>query len=287
MKALFSKPRLAKDTFARVVGLLVGVLIAFFAVSASAAPSDVAPDNKAPVSSPPAAIAPAATSALTPAQRFSKASAAMTDGDYGEGAYQLRELAASGEWSHGSLHNLGNAEWKVARPGYAILAWERARALDPADRNTVANLTFARKKAQLSEPERRWYEQYSEWLPGMWWLLVAGLSLWAGVALLSLPRLLGWQRAGWHQGLAALLLALFLLTTPALIGLWSRANIGVVLEDETRLRLTPTREGEKLDELHAGEVARVENVRGNYYYVRADHDRAGWVEVRDFAKIWP
>lgn len=236
-----------------------------------------------------ATTAPAATAAVasSPADRFAKATKSMADGDYGEAAYELRELTATGEWSHGALHNLGNAEWKVARPGHAILAWERARSLDPTDRNTIANLSFARKKAQLSDPERRWYEQYSEWLPALFWLVVAGASLWVGVALLCLPRLLGWRRAGWHQGLAALLLAVFLLTTPALIGLWSRSNIGVVLEDDTRLRPTPTREGEELGKLPAGEVARVEQVRGPYLYVRADHDRAGWVDQREFAKIWP
>jgi hypothetical protein len=225
--------------------------------------------------------------ALTPEERFTKAMTAFGSNDYGEAAYQLRELNAAGQWSHGALHNLGNAEWKVSRPGYAVLAWERARTLNPADRNTIANLRFARTQAQLPQPSAPWFEQFSEWLPASLWLWVAGLSLWGGVVLLSLPRLLGFRRAGWHQGLAALLLALFLLSTPALFGLWTRSRIGVVLEDETVARLTPTREGEELSKLPAGELARIENERGNFYYVRAQGDRAGWVDKRDFAKIWP
>ena len=58
--------------------------------------------------------------AEAPDDRFEKASRAMSDGDYGEAAFQLRELVADGEFSHGSLHNLGNAEWKVARPGHVF-----------------------------------------------------------------------------------------------------------------------------------------------------------------------
>ncbi len=249
-------------------------------------------------SAPPAAKAdarPAApASPLTPDERFAKAIEQFTKGGsdydgagYGEAVFQLREIAAAGAWSHGALHNLGNAEWKVSRPGYAVLAWERARTLNPFDRNTIANLHFARVKAQLVEPDRRWYEQYSEWLPPAAWLLGAGVSLWGGIILLCLPRLLVWRRAGWHQGVAALLLATFLLAVPALLGLWSRSNLGVVLEDETRLRLTPTRDGEELGKLAAGEVARVEDTRGSYLYVRAENDRAGWVDQRDFAKVWP
>jgi hypothetical protein len=190
-------------------------------------------------------------------------------------------------WSHGALHNLGNAEWKVARPGYAVLAWERARTLNPTDRNTIANLRFARNQARLVLPSRPWYEQFSELLPPAIWLCAAGLGLWGGIALLWLPRLLAWRRAGWHQGAAALLLTAFLLSTPALIGLWTRSRIGVALEDDTRLRLTPTREGEELVKIPAGEIARVERERGNYFYVRAEGDRAGWVDKREFAKIWP
>ena len=226
-------------------------------------------------------------SATTPAERFQTARTAYLSGDFAEAAYQLRELPAAGEWSHGALHNLGNAEWKVSRAGYAVLAWERARALDPFDRNTVANLRFARTQAQLLVPERAWFEQYSEWLPSPVWLWSASLGLWGGVALLTLPRLLGTRRADWHQGAAALLLAVFLLAVPALVGLHTRGRIGVVLEDETALRLSPTQEGESLAKLAAGEMGRVENARGDYLYIRAEGDRAGWVHRREFAKIWP
>jgi hypothetical protein len=38
--------------------------------------------------------------------------------------------------------------------------------------------------------------------------------------------------------------------------------------------------------LTGGEVARVENERGDYLYVRADGDRAGWVLRKDFARVW-
>ena len=39
--------------------------------------------------------------------------------------------------------------------------------------------------------------------------------------------------------------------------------------------------------LPAGERARIERERGNYFYVRAAGERAGWVDKRDFGKIWP
>ena len=222
-----------------------------------------------------------------PDDRFSKASAAYTAGDFAEAAYELRELVSEGNFSAGALHNLGDAEWKVGRHGHAVLAWERARSLDPFSRNTEANLRFARQNARVDAPLLAWHERYSTALPGGWWIAITSAGLWGGVALLTLPRLLGWRRADWHQGVAAALFAIFLLSGPALFGVWRRSQFGVVLEDETPLRLTPTREAETLVKLPSAEMARVERERGEYFYVRADGDRAGWVRKADFARVWP
>ena len=236
-------------------------------------------------------LAPTVASALpaaspSPDSQFRKAGGAYSDGDFAESAYALRELANERHFSGGALHNLGNAEWKVGRAGYAVLAWERARSLNPFSRNTEANLRFARHSARVEAPTLSWHERYSTLLPGDWWLVIASAGLWGGVALLTLPRLLGWRRADWHQGLAAALLAVFLLCGPALFGLWKRAQLGVVLEEETPLRLTPTREAETLTKLPAGEMARIERERGDYFYVRAEGDRAGWLRKADFTRIW-
>ena len=224
--------------------------------------------------------------AETPDERFENGSSAMSGGDYGEAAFQLRELVSENQFSHGALHNLGNAEWKVVRPGHAVLAWERARLMNPHDQNTAANLAFARRKAELASPTLAWHESYSAWLAPNVWLAAASIGFWGGVFLLTLPRLLGTRRADWHQGAAALLLTVFLLTVPALFGLSRRGNIGVALEDSTALRLTPTRDGEELVKLPAGEMARVEKSRGNYLYVRAEGDRAGWVRREEFERVW-
>ena len=225
--------------------------------------------------------------AATPDERFDRASKAYAAGEFADAVYELRELVNDGHFASGALHNLGDAEWKVGRHGHAVLAWERALSLDPFNKNTEANLRFARYNARVDAPVLAWHERYSTALPGGWWIAIASAGLWGGVALLTLPRLLGWRRADWHQGVAAALLAIFLLSGPALLGVWKRSQFGVVLEDETPLRLTPTREAETLVKLSSGEMARVERERGEYFYVRADGDRTGWVRKADFARVWP
>jgi hypothetical protein len=212
----------------------------------------------------------------------------------GASAYQSGNYAAAatawgspGKTSSGTLHNLGNAEFRLGHPGAAILAWERALALMPGSKNTAANLRFARAQAGLNEPQYAWYEKYAALLsPGVW-LGIATLTFWSSVAFLALPPLLKRRRAAWTQAGAVVASALFLLTTPALAGIASRSRIGVILVADTELRLTPTKEAEVLGKLSEGELGRLEKARGDYVFVRGAADRAGWIQTKEFARIWP
>ena len=178
--------------------------------------------------------------------------------DLGRGNYEAGDYAAAakafqdhatGEVSPGLLHNLGNAEFKLGHLGPAILAWERARALDPAYRNTKANLRYARGHAGLEEPELSWLETYSAVFPPDRWIAIATCAFWGSIALLVLPRLLRRRRTALSQAAAVVGIITLLLTLPALAGIRSRGRIGIVQTANTSLRLTPTQEGEVLGAL--------------------------------------
>lgn len=209
---------------------------------------------------------------------------AYTIGAHDEAAQCFRELATNRPAS-GVLHNLGNAEWKRGQTGEAILAWERAQWLNPFAANTRANLRFARQTAQLPAPPLTWFEICSTWLPVNAWSWLAMGSFWMALALVMLPGIFSWRKADWHQAVAAAGFAVFLLTIPALIGVHSRARLGVIRAPDTALRLTPTREAQTLGKLPAGEVARLERARGPYVYVRTGNDAAGWVDRAQFGRI--
>jgi hypothetical protein len=216
---------------------------------------------------------------------FDQATELYRAGNFAEAEALLNRLSWSSA-APGALHNLGNAEFKLGNVGTAILAWEQAHSLDPWNRNTTANLRFARNHAALLPPSLSWSEKYSSWLPADCWLWTASLCFWVGLACLALPPLLARPRTAWTQAGAVVTLSTFILTLPALAGLSSRARLGVVTRAEAPLRLTPTQEGEVLGKLPAGDVARVELTRGPYLYVRGDGDRAGWVHGDEFTRIW-
>lgn len=210
-------------------------------------------------------------------------------------SYRAAEFATSAKWfgecatrqpSSGAWQNLGLAEWRSGHVGEAIVAWERAGGLDPANRAAWANLQFARKTAQLESPTLAWNEVPSTWLPVNAWAWLGGVSLWAAVGLITLPAFLGRSRATWSQALAATGLAFFLLSLPAQIGAHTRARIGFVVGPGAALRLSPTRDAETVTQLAPGEPARGGEVRGDYVFVRTSRN-SGWLKRHQFELVCP
>lgn len=208
---------------------------------------------------------------------------AYAAGDYAAAAQSFTRTVSNAP-SAGAYQNLGNAAWQQGRVAEALLAWERATWIDPRHENARNNLQFARELAQLEAPDLTWGEIASTWLPGDWWTLLAAGSLWFAVSLAVLPPVLRWRKSGWQQALMAVGLGIFLLTLPANYGAWTRASLGLVLEAETPLTLTPTADGEATTKLAAGEPARVLQRRGKYLLIRT-RLATGWIESGKFGFI--
>ncbi len=216
---------------------------------------------------------------------FALGSAAYRAGDYAQAAKAFQKLVDARPAS-GVLQNLGNAEWQRGETGAAILAWERALWLDPFQDAARNNLLYARKVAQLETPLLSWPEVISSWLPVNWWAWITGGSFWVAVLMGTLPGILRWRRAAWHQGVAALGLMVFLLSMPAHFGVDSRARMGFVLQKETPLRLTPTFDAQPLTRLAAGEPVHAVRTHGDYLLVRTAR-ALGWVNRTEVAFISP
>jgi len=214
---------------------------------------------------------------------FRYATNAFNAGDYAQAVTAFSQAAAL-EPASGTLQNLGNAEWQSGRAGPAIVAWEQALWLNPLNLSARMDLRFARRTAQIESPDLNWCEVVSSWLPANWWAWVAGLSLWISVGISTVPGMLRWQKAAWHQAVAAFGLAIFLLSIPAHVGIHSRSKLGFILSKDVPLRLTPTTEAQFITRLAAGEPVRLERRRGIFVLVRASHT-AGWIQAGEFKLI--
>lgn len=221
----------------------------------------------------------------TPEEWFRRGNEAYHARDFVASAQAFRQCIAQ-QPGAGVLQNLGLAEWRSGNVGEAVLAWERAGWLDPANRAAKSNLEFARENAQLEAPELAWYEVPSTWLSADAWAWIASLALWFTVGIIIVPVVLRKRRTTWQQALAAAGLVVFLISVPAQVGVWTRSRIGFVTGKGVALRLTPTVEAETLTPLAPGEPVRWVRARGNYLFVRTSRSN-GWLEKKDIGLICP
>jgi hypothetical protein len=185
------------------------------------------------------------------------------------------KLAPSAE----AWHNLGNTEWQRGDRAAAVLAWERARWINPTDTNAAASLRFARSSASLNVPPLRWWESFSNFLsPNAWAWLSAG-SFWLVILVAAvLPVTLRWRRTAWSQSLAAFGLGFFLLALAGACGVQTRVRLVVVTSSAARMLQAPALHAPVVSMLNAGDVARTEFARGNYFFVRTGTGDVGWLE---------
>ena len=208
---------------------------------------------------------------------------AYQTGQFAEAAKVFRASALERP-AAGTLVNLGMTEWRRGRTGDAVRAWEQALWVNSLDQRARDNLEFARELSGLDAPQLTWYETASTWLPTNSWAWIAGAGLWLALGMVTLPTVLRWRKAGWHQPMAAVGLVIFLLSLPAHVGVVTRAQIGIVLDRKTPLRLTPTEDADSLVTLAAGEPARQLRVQGDYAFILTQGG-TGWIERDKFGLI--
>jgi hypothetical protein len=214
---------------------------------------------------------------------FAEGVAAYRTGQFAEAA-QAFETAVAVRPAAGTFVNLGLADWQRGHAGSAIVAWEQALWVDPFNKSAADDLRFARSVTQLDEPQLRWFETLSCWLPPAAWLWIAGASLWLAVGMLLLPAVFRRPKAGWHQTLAACGLCVFLFSLAGNWGVISRTHLGFVLKDNAPLLLTPTSAGEVISTLTSGEPARELRRHGNYSLIRTDSE-TGWIDRQQFGLV--
>jgi tetratricopeptide (TPR) repeat protein len=230
---------------------------------------------------------PAAAEAQTASQAFGAAGAAYQRGDFPTAATLYGRLASSGFANAAVYYNLGNSLFRLGRTGEAILAYERARRLDPADAAIQENLAFASSRivdqVEATGDEQGPLAAVEEWHqrqpPGRltvlflaaWWLFNLG---WAAALFAPARR---WRRLGGYLLVATLLMVL---VTGSLLGLAvyrrDAVVLGIVLAERVDLQSEPGG-GVKLTTVHEGLQVRVRERRGDWLQVTLRNGFRGWV----------
>lgn len=208
-------------------------------------------------------------------------------GEYEDAARYYRQLLNQGYRSAAVHYNLGNALFKMGRLGPAILQYEKAAVLAPADPDIAANLAYLRTltadKASLAGAHTTTFfverllaltslDQDAAAFTALY-LLVGCLT---GIRIASRSARL---RRLAVRGIAAALLPLLLTGATFAVKLYRTATIvqGVVLQDRVDVRSGPGQDNTTLFTVHEGLKVRIRNEQGSWYQVSLDNGLNGWV----------
>jgi tetratricopeptide (TPR) repeat protein len=243
----------------------------------------------------PAATAHADLDAATAS--FRAGNAAYEGGDFSAAAEDYARAETLGARDARLYFNHGNALFRAGRLGPAILYYEKARKLDPADEDILHNLNFARARGvdKVTEPPANALTQlawraHSSYAPGTGAWIALGLFAAGFCALTAALFARGAARvAAWAA--AALAFAALLLLTPSLaykLTRHARAVHAVALQPVVPVHSGPGDAYELLFRAHEGAVFSIvsrEGPRGEWLAVKLPDGRGGFVKAAAVGEV--
>lgn len=213
-----------------------------------------------------------------------------------ETAIRLYESMLEQGESADIYYNLGNSFYKTGNIARAILNYERALLLNPADDDTRANLEMARSKT-VDKVEEVHEVFYISWIKSL--INTAGADTWAkwAIAFFLLFLLAAYffifsqksliKKIGFISGIV-LLAFVFAANSFASYqkNVLINRNTAIVVNPSVTVRSTPDENGTSLFILHEGrKVSIKDNSMKAWKEISLEDGKVGWVEVTDIEVI--
>ena len=227
---------------------------------------------------------------------FDEGNQRYQDGDFDGAVASYARILEAGLESGDLYYNLGNTYFKRGEIGPAILYYERARRLMPADEDLLANLALARQLTAdeitplpqfwLFRAVRWWVDLVPRsalaWLVGLAYLVVAG----GGIVWILRPGtpMAAWARRG-AAGAAgvALLFGINLAVRELGIGAPQKA---VVMATEADVQSAPSGDSAlRIFAVHEGATVRMGRRSDDWVEIVLEDGTVGWVEAAQLEPI--
>ena len=216
---------------------------------------------------------------------FDAANQLYDAGKFSEAQQQYQTLVERGEWSANLFYNLGNAEFRAGSPGRAMLAYERALALEPTHAEARGNLRLLRDQTNAKVPAPGWPEAAFGALSLDAWTLLAAISGWVVVFGIVVP--FATRRASSAGLVFTMVVALFVLAYSA-VGAWhtgKNRDAGIIVAKQVEARLAPADRAGLAEVLPAGSRVRVLSERGDWTYCELPNKGLGWVPSSSVERV--
>jgi tetratricopeptide (TPR) repeat protein len=233
--------------------------------------------------------------AQTPEERYAEAGELYGSGDYSGAAAMYRQLFEEGFRNADLFYNAGNAFYKSGDNASAILFYERAKLLSPADEDIDYNLQIARSRLTdrfETVPQLffvRWLDFVSLLSSTNTWAVLALVmfiaALLLAVIFLTKSRAHGRLLSFWLS-LASFLLALLMISLAVRNNALVNHNPKAVITCSIVTgRSAPGETGNELFVLHSGTTVTVEQELGAFREVRLPDGNKGWVRSDCMEKL--
>jgi tetratricopeptide (TPR) repeat protein len=212
---------------------------------------------------------------------------------YREGAYDkaieaYKKLVDEGYIGTSLFYNLGNANYRIGKIGYAILYYEKALELSPSDEDVKHNLDFA----HLSTVDR--IQPLPRFFLFDWWEVLLGLfsdNGWAYVVLVfyllvillagaySYSKSVKQQKIFFLSSIAGLFLLAFSISLLVIkVNRGATFKSGVIVEQAVTVKFSPDPKSTDAFVIHEGLKVNLEDQLDKWVKIRLADGKVGWVE---------
>ncbi|MFO7791329.1 MAG: tetratricopeptide repeat protein [Bacteroidales bacterium] len=219
---------------------------------------------------------------------------AYNNGNYAIAATLYEEMLEEQPGNAAIYYNLGNAYYKMGMQGPAILNYERAHRLNPADEDIKHNLDLAQSRIDNqieSMPELffiAWLDKLNSSLSVRTWALIS-IILFLGFIAFTAWRLFR-KKPGARAVLSGIAITSLVLSAICLALALRlnkkihKPNEAIVFEDSL-IKSSPSESGVNLFEIHEGIKIEVQDSLNNYTQVKLPDGRKGWIRSRNIEHI--
>lgn len=226
---------------------------------------------------------------------WKSAEEAYSVGDFDGAIREYQSLEKAGAVSSSLFYNLGNAFYRKGSVGKAILYYERALKLDPADKDIRNNLDMARLQTLDkidSVPQFilvEWVKNLRNKLSSNAWAIVSLILLALGVALLLLckfGRSISSRRFYFIIAMIFLLFTIFSFLFSLSLARQATGNdTAVVVENIGSVKSSPAAGGNSIFVLHEGTKVKILESVEQWSRIEIQDGRQGWIKTSDIEVI--
>ncbi len=226
---------------------------------------------------------------------FNQANGYYQKNEYQKAADIYQKLVDEGYQGTSLYYNLGNAYYKLNKIGYSILNYEKALRLSPGDDDVQNNLALANSKTVDK------IDSLPQFFLFQWWeslLALFSLSGWTWTAYFLYILLLisvgvfffikngTFQRISLFSSLSFGFL--FIVAVVLLVVKLNReVNIkdGIIIQPAVTVKLAPDNSSNDAFVIHEGLKVKIEDHVDNWYKIRLQDGKIGWMPNNDLAII--